>query len=131
MKNYKKLSDKEIHEIWNNERFESHEEVDEFQKELVRRGMVSWEEINTKFEIIKYDNKQKNDIKKSTDNCLKYYVRENFKLKKELKDAHEALGSISSMLFSIGGPLNDNVRQYNKEQLRIFFRINDEIRSVI
>jgi len=47
--------------------------------------------------------------------------------KKELK---EAISNIHGILFSIGGPLNDNFKQYSKEQLVTFTRIYQEIQGV-
>lgn len=64
------------------------------------------------------------------DECLENYVRENFRLKKQLAELKETLESIRGKIICIGGPLNDNIRKYNKEQLMIFFYIKSEIDSV-
>lgn len=49
MRDFKNLSNEEIHKIWSEELCESSEEIYEFRKELVRRHFVTWDEINTKF----------------------------------------------------------------------------------
>ena len=49
----------------------------------------------------------------------------------ENKNYKDALANIQSILFSIGGPLNDNVHQYSKKQLVTFINIKNEIQAVI
>ena len=46
------------------------------------------------------------------------------------KELKEAISNIHGILFSIGGPLNDNFKQYSKEQLVTFSRISQEIQGV-
>jgi ATP-dependent Clp protease, protease subunit len=52
MNKFRKLSDKKIQEIWSKNQFTNDKEIHIFRKELVKRGFVSWDEINTKFECI-------------------------------------------------------------------------------
>ena len=51
-------------------------------------------------------------------------TKENYMLKKELKQYKDNVKLVKSMLVSIGGPLNDNYHQYNKDQLKIFWTID-------
>lgn len=48
-------------------------------------------------------------------------------LEDTLKDYKQSMENIHGLLFSIGGPLNDNIYCYNKKQLNLLFRINDEL----
>ena len=48
-------------------------------------------------------------------------------LKEKVNQYEEAAKSIHSEIFCIGGPLNDNIQQYTKKQMLIFFRIIDHI----
>ena len=50
-------------------------------------------------------------------------TKENYMLKKELKQYKDNVKRVKNMLVSIGGPLNDNYHQYNKDQLKIFWTI--------
>ena len=52
------------------------------------------------------------------------------KLERKKKELKEAIFNIHGILFSIGGPLNDNFKQYSKEQLVTFTRIYQEIQGV-
>jgi len=52
------------------------------------------------------------------------------KLERKKKELKEAISNIHGILFSIGGPLNDNFKQYSKEQLVTFSRIYHEIQGV-
>jgi len=52
------------------------------------------------------------------------------KLERKKKELKEAISNIHGILFSIGGPLNDNFKQYSKEQLRTFIRIYQETQGV-
>lgn len=49
------------------------------------------------------------------------------KLKDENKEYQKSMRNINGMLVGIGGPLNDNKYGYNKEQLKIFFDIENQI----
>ena len=42
---------------------------------------------------------------------------------KRIKRMKYCLKTINKSLICVGGPLNDNVLQYSKEQLTLFFRI--------
>ncbi|MCK5609779.1 hypothetical protein KAR91_48355 [Candidatus Pacearchaeota archaeon] len=48
-------------------------------------------------------------------------------LKEKLIQYEEAAKSIHNEIFCIDGPLNDNIQQYTKKQMFIFFRIIDHI----
>ncbi len=52
-------------------------------------------------------------------------AKELEELKDKLKSREKDLRSIKMELICIGGPLNDNVLLYSKEQLKPFFRIYD------
>lgn len=45
--------------------------------------------------------------------------------------ARAALGNIESYLIGIGGPLNDNKHGYNKDQLFIFWRIEELCKDIL
>lgn len=45
----KKLTDEEVRVLWREDYIMTPEEIHEFRVEIVRRGFVSWEEINTKW----------------------------------------------------------------------------------
>ena len=47
------------------------------------------------------------------------------------KKYFDVLQSIKGQLYRIGGPLNDNFRNFNKEQLKEFFAIKNKIDGVI
>ena len=44
-----------------------------------------------------------------------------------IKMHEESYKNIHGILYSIGGPLNDNVLQYTNKQLKTFFRISEEL----
>lgn len=52
-------------------------------------------------------------------------AKENYLLKKELKEYKDNAKRVKNMLVCIGGPLNDNYHQYNKDQLKIFHTIEN------
>lgn len=47
-------------------------------------------------------------------------------LTQENNELRERLSSIRKMLICVGGPLNDNKHNYSKEQLLLFFEIQQE-----
>ena len=47
-------------------------------------------------------------------------------LEEDMRDRDERLGRIHLMLVSIGGPLNDNVLQFNSSQRQLLHRIDEE-----
>lgn len=51
MNKFSNLTDKDIHWLWDKELIMPSDMYD-FRTELVRRGFVSWDEINTKFECV-------------------------------------------------------------------------------
>ena len=57
-------------------------------------------------------------------------TKENYILKKELKQYKDNVKLVKSMLVSIGGPLNDNYHQYNKDQLKISWTIDRILNDV-
>jgi len=46
---------------------------------------------------------------------------ENELLRKDMRYIH-------SLIYGIGGPLNDNILKFNNKQLQVFFRIADYLR---
>lgn len=50
MNKFSNLTDKDIHWLWSKELI-TPSDMQGFREELVKRGFVSWEEINTKFEV--------------------------------------------------------------------------------
>lgn len=50
-------------------------------------------------------------------------------LKTRLEESNNKLKKIKLLLTSIGAPLNDNINNYNKEQLKIFFKIEQIIEN--
>ncbi len=75
-------------------------------------------------EIIVYLNNSKND------NTIAKQTKELYELKEKLKVYNDVVDSISSRLYCIGGPLNDNVMNYSNKQLKIFFRIAEDIKNI-
>ena len=61
------------------------------------------------------------------DKALAIYALKNLELEAKNEELKEAISNIHGILFSIGGPLNDNFKQYSKEQLVTFTRIYQEI----
>jgi hypothetical protein len=57
-------------------------------------------------------------------------TKENYLLKKELKEYKDNAKRVKKMLVCIGGPLNDNYHQYNKDQLKIFWAIDNILDDV-
>jgi len=53
---------------------------------------------------------------------------ENYKLKKQIEQYKKDLSNIHSILYCIGGPLNDNVLQYSKKQRVTFSQISKIIK---
>lgn len=49
--------------------------------------------------------------------------KENYELRKKVEEMRDGFKDISMEIYKIGGPLNDNVLNFNKKQKEIFFRI--------
>lgn len=58
-----------------------------------------------------------------TNELIARLAKENAELKDEVAELREKVNQIPKMLYSIGGPLNDNIFKYSEKQLRIFFDI--------
>jgi len=67
----------------------------------------------------------------NTDEVIAKLVIENFDLKARIYEFEESIKSINQILYCIGGPLNDNVLNYNKDQLRTFFKIKDLLYNLL
>ncbi|MEE9214851.1 MAG: hypothetical protein V3U54_08675 [Thermodesulfobacteriota bacterium] len=50
--------------------------------------------------------------------------KENYEMRKEIQKMSKAFSDIESIIYCIGGPLNDNVLRYNKKQLKTFWEIS-------
>ena len=50
--------------------------------------------------------------------------RELFRLRREAEENARVRKAIHGVLYSVGGPLNDNKLKYSKEQLGPFFQIS-------
>lgn len=48
-------------------------------------------------------------------------------LKEEARDLRERINKACLRMICIGGPLNDNVLQFNKDQLRLIHNIYNEL----
>jgi hypothetical protein len=57
MRNFRRMSDKKIHKIWDDNIFIDKKDIKLFRKELVRRGFVSQEEIDTHYTLSPIDEK--------------------------------------------------------------------------
>lgn len=57
--------------------------------------------------------------------------KKNLELEDKLKNIYDEAHSIYSTLYCIGGPLNDNVRNYTNEQLKTFIWIRDNVNSIL
>jgi len=64
------------------------------------------------------------------DETISYLTRKLLDTKKQRENLHNRLNHIQSILYSIGGPLNDNVLKYSPKQLSTFVRINKAINGV-
>lgn len=51
-------------------------------------------------------------------------------MRDRLKAANEAAGKIHMQIYGCGGPLNDNVDGFDKEQMKVFFRIAEELKRI-
>jgi hypothetical protein len=58
-------------------------------------------------------------------------VKENLEFKESLEQIKKSASSIHSMIYCIGGPLNDNVYGYSKEQMKIFWEIAGETECIL
>jgi len=67
---------------------------------------------------------------KHTDELIADQAKQIYVLEKLCKQYLENVRTVNKMIYCIGGPLNDNKLQYNKEQLQIFFRIVEELEMV-
>ena len=54
-------------------------------------------------------------------------AREIAELKEELSEYKEAMQKLHNMMVCIGGPLNDNVLSFDKEQLAFLFRLHNNM----
>lgn len=61
------------------------------------------------------------------DEVISKLVTKTFEQEETINDLKKRINDVNSILYSIGGPLNDNVKKFNKEQLKTFFRIKDAI----
>ena len=67
---------------------------------------------------------------KHTDELIADQAKQIYVLEKLCKQYLENVRTVNKMIYCIGGSLNDNKLQYNKEQLQIFFRIVEELEMV-
>jgi hypothetical protein len=67
---------------------------------------------------------------KHTDELIADQAKQIYVLEKFCKQYLENVRTVNKMIYCIGGPLNDNKLQYNKEQLQLFFRIVEELEMV-
>lgn len=58
------------------------------------------------------------------DELILSQTRELFRLRQEAEENARVRKAIHGVLYSIGGPLNDNKLMYSKEQLGPFFQIS-------
>ena len=54
-------------------------------------------------------------------------ANENRFMKKQLRERDLVINHVHGLLIRVGGPLNDNVDQYTRPQLRVFFNIMEHI----
>lgn len=78
------------------------------------------EELETQLSTLRHD------IARHVSTCGEL-ATELSELKTKMAASESAAIAIHGLLYSIGGPLNDNREQYSHEQLRIFFRIKNEL----
>ena len=67
---------------------------------------------------------------KHTDELIANQAKQLYNLEKICVQHMKNVSTVKKMLYCIGGPLNDNKHQYNKDQLQIFFRIIDTLEFV-
>jgi hypothetical protein len=67
---------------------------------------------------------------KHTDELIADQAKQIYNLEKICTQYMKNVSTVKKMFFCIGGPLNDNKHQYNKEQLQIFFRILETLEFV-
>lgn len=58
-------------------------------------------------------------------------VSDNFNMKHKLKELKESASKITGTLFRIGGPFNDNVDKFSKEQLTTLKPIVEEAEYMV
>ena len=56
--------------------------------------------------------------------------QEYYDLQKKYEECQEAIQGALNQIYCIGGPLNDNMNQYSKEQLMPFVHIASILKSV-
>ena len=64
------------------------------------------------------------------DEVIARQARRIMELEDAVRQFQEGCEAIRMRLICIGGPLNDNVLFYSKEQLAIFFRIQDTLNDM-
>jgi hypothetical protein len=72
------------------------------------------------------DNKYEGTLTK--DEVISRLAILNLELREKLINSESRLQEIRKILYRIGGPLNDNIKKYNKEQLTTFFQIAKELK---
>lgn len=51
--------------------------------------------------------------------------KENYEMKKEIQNMKKSFSEIEGIMYCIGGPLNDNILNYDKKQLETFWNISN------
>jgi len=57
--------------------------------------------------------------------------KENYELQQREKQYQKMIQDCLALFYNIGGPLNDNVFNYNKKQLMVFFKLADILKQNI
>lgn len=55
--------------------------------------------------------------------------KENYEMRERIKDMRKCFSEIDSIIYCIGGPLNDNCLQFTKKQMGVFREIADICRA--
>jgi len=69
--------------------------------------------------------------KTAENNVIANQAKDIYKMYNRVKELEDALKNINRSLICIGGPLNDNVKNYSADQLKLFFKINDIIEGTL
>ena len=69
-------------------------------------------------------------MSQKTDGLIASQAKQIYILEKLCNQYLENVRKVNKMLYCIGGPLNDNKLKYTKEQLQIFFLIQETLEMV-
>jgi len=66
-----------------------------------------------------------------SDDSIRKLLDEKYKFEEMAKKYKECLEDISKYFVCVGGPLNDNILQFNKKQKKFLWEIYNEIKNIL